>query len=201
MADPIIIVAGVGRCGSSLIMQMLVAGGVRLGGTGAKHPTYECSEYTKLPHAPWWLGACHGKVIKIINPGRYHPPKGHLYKVIWAQRRLKNQTDSWMKWQERLIEQKGRRRLDRSSMIDMLVKRSARGMDSMRSLQPIGGVHLVRFESALKLPNTTATEIAMYLGLDLDTEKMTSVVAKRSPECLPFFMEDTNQSLWPTNLS
>src|SRR5271163_1780808 len=84
---PPVVVTGFGRCGSSLVMQMLHAAGFPVTG---EYPSFECEEYHFGGVAPP-AGAS-----KILNLDCEAPPGGP-YRWIWLDRNPAQQVKSQAK--------------------------------------------------------------------------------------------------------
>jgi hypothetical protein len=91
----ITIVSGLPRSGTSLMMQMLVAGGMTPLSDGeraadADNPRgyLERERIKTLPNDPNCIAAAEGKVVKIIPRLLLSLPGGHDYRVIFMQRPL-----------------------------------------------------------------------------------------------------------------
>ena len=92
----IVIVSGLPRSGTSLMMKMLEAGGLEtltdgLREADADNPRgyYELEQAKKLSAGDaTWLDAAHGKVVKVIATLLYHLPDTHSYRVIFMRRRM-----------------------------------------------------------------------------------------------------------------
>lgn len=95
---PVIIVAGLGRCGMSLAMSMLEAGGVGVGHAGP--PMWEVLEAAPVPprglfvSQPWmggidakWFESMRGQAMKLTNPHCLRIPRGD-HRAIWIDRHL-----------------------------------------------------------------------------------------------------------------
>ena len=97
---PIIIVSGLPRSGTSMMMKMLAAGGVALVTDGIRSPDdsnpegYFELEAVKTLDKPdtrgdlRWLGEARGRAIKILSPLLTYLPDSHNYQVIFMQRPL-----------------------------------------------------------------------------------------------------------------
>lgn len=173
MSEPKIIVAGLGRCGTSMVCQMLAAGGLRVAG---EWPSYETA-------APWnetgWQAA------KLLDPHRQPLDdwmRGAL--VFWLDREPMQQAASQAKLLHVTLS-----REDRKAMASLL-RRDRR--DSARRLR-MAGRHPLRFEfeRLLRMPYQTAEEFDHWLKewfgyhgfrADLAAEV---VHDKRSAACLP----------------
>ena len=91
----ITIVSGLLRSGTSLMMQMLVAGGMTPLSDGertadADNPRgyLEWERIKQLPDDPGCMAEAEGKVVKVISRLLLSRPSGHDYRVIFMQRPL-----------------------------------------------------------------------------------------------------------------
>jgi|SRR4051812_32782138 hypothetical protein len=91
----ITIVSGLPRSGTSLMMQMLVAGGMAPLADGerqadADNPRgyLEWERIKQLPNDPGCIAEGEGKVVKVISRLLLSLPAGHEYRIIFMQRSL-----------------------------------------------------------------------------------------------------------------
>src|SRR5262249_46324375 len=91
----ITIVSGLPRSGTSLMMQMLVAGGMpalsdgeRKADTDNPRGYLEWERIKQLPQDPACIAEGEGKVVKVISRLLLSLPGGHEYRVIFMQRPL-----------------------------------------------------------------------------------------------------------------
>jgi hypothetical protein len=91
----ITIVSGLPRSGTSLMMQMLVAGGMtpladgeRKADTDNPRGYLEWERIKQLPHDPACIAEAEGKVVKAISKLLLSLPAGHEYRVVFMQRPL-----------------------------------------------------------------------------------------------------------------
>jgi hypothetical protein len=91
----ITVVSGLPRSGTSLMMQMLAAGGLQVLTDGerqadADNPRgyYEWERIKLLPQQPNCIQEAEGKVVKIISQLLFALPSGHDYRIIFMQRPL-----------------------------------------------------------------------------------------------------------------
>src|SRR5271167_1467911 len=91
----ITIVSGLPRSGTSLMMQMLVAGGMpalsdgeRRADTDNPRGYLEWERIKTLPDDPGCIAEAEGKVVKVISRLLLSLPGGHEYRVIFMQRPL-----------------------------------------------------------------------------------------------------------------
>src|SRR5271163_3452470 len=91
----ITIVSGLPRSGTSLMMQMLDAGGLPVLSDGERKPDpdnpkgyLEWERIKQLPRDPGLIAEAEGKVVKIISQLILSLPAGHDYRVVFMQRPL-----------------------------------------------------------------------------------------------------------------
>ena len=177
MAEPVILVSGFGRCGSSLVMQMLSAGGVSAIG---EYPAFE-DDRTGIDRDPEWISQQHGKALKLLDP---HYPEGRLvpgrYRIIWLDRDHREQARSQAKFARMLMGlpmgRKEVRALARSYATDLPV--------ALKILTGRGPVLRLRFENILAGPADAARRIHEHVGVGRVAD-MAGEVRGRSPECAP----------------
>lgn len=88
-----VIVSGLPRSGTSLMMQMLARGGLPPMTDGQRpaddnNPAgyFEWEEIKQLPRDPSLITRTAGKAVKVVSPLLPHLPPGHRYKVIFMTR-------------------------------------------------------------------------------------------------------------------
>jgi hypothetical protein len=168
-----ILVCGLGRCGSSLVMQMLDAGGYPCLGNG---PAYEPEEVSYRRDMKALLRKeC---AIKILDPHRtpWTPVAG--YGAIWLHRDFKQQAKSQAKF-VRIVSG-----LHVSGQAWRSIASSLRSEES-QCLKILCGSPLLKLEFAqlLEHPTESAVSLAEFTGRNLDVEKMASCVFRRSADC------------------
>jgi hypothetical protein len=110
--NSIIVVSGLPRSGTSMLMRMIAAGGVPLvlddvrpADVDNPHGYFEFTPVKAL-HKPGnkeWLGAAQGKAIKVISFLLPHLPAEYHYKIIFIRRNLKEVLAS----QKKMLEHRG----------------------------------------------------------------------------------------------
>jgi hypothetical protein len=91
----ITIVSGLPRSGTSLMMQMLAAGGMPVLSDGERRADTDnprgCLEWERikqLPKDPACIAEAEGKVVKVISQLLLSLPPGHDYRIVFMQRPL-----------------------------------------------------------------------------------------------------------------
>lgn len=91
----ITIVSGLPRSGTSLMMQMLAAGGMEVLSDGERKADpdnprgyYEWERIKQLPQQPACIEEAEGKVVKVISQLLFALPAGRDYRILFIQRPL-----------------------------------------------------------------------------------------------------------------
>src|SRR5215510_8114285 len=107
MDSDIIVVSGLPRSGTSLMMQMLDSGGVevvtdniRAADTDNPRGYHEFEKVKRIKHDASWLPGTRGKVFKMISQLLYDLPPGENYRIIFMDRDL----DEVLRSQEKMLE-------------------------------------------------------------------------------------------------
>lgn len=172
-------VSGLGRCGSSMVMQMLRAGGMETTGD-AVATLWEDSRAADFSGATGWLKECDGKAIKILNPWRVKPPKRKDWRWIWIDREMEEEQ---IKSQHKVAKAMGRKRA-RGSIASWRRK-------SLERIAKAGGpVMFMTYESILAAPHLAAVRLGDWCGIDESRfQDMSAVVWQRSPKCAKTTLE------------
>lgn len=184
-----IIVSGFGRCGSSMTMQMLHAGGIECLG---EWPSFEHEKAMDLDME--WLRAQEGKALKVLDPQRNSLPRGPEYKVIWLDRNTRQQAMSAIN----LLRLTTGVDVGGAVNIKNLMRSYKKDRPlAIAALRRTGAAILaMRFEDLLARPQEEARRIAVFLGLNMDAQAMAGVVIPRGPECRPdLLMAEANRLL------
>lgn len=94
-SDTIVVVSGLPRSGTSMMMQMLEAGGMDVLTDGRRAPDednlkgyYEYEKVKALKTDNSWLPRAGGKAVKIISELLRHLPGTHSYRIIFMRRAM-----------------------------------------------------------------------------------------------------------------
>lgn len=181
MPKDIVLVCGFGRCGSSLIMQMLYYGGLRF--DSVVWPA--CEETRTVLGPPFdWLEAYRGSAVKWLSPDWWQPPMGWPFRSIWLDRNANEQAKSTLKW---LRKYKSKVYANRPAQIKR--GRKQRREIALKVLRRRGPVLLLRYEDLKLRPERAAQKIAVFTGHKLDVEAMARAVKNRETKCLDGMLE------------
>jgi len=176
----ITIVSGLPRSGTSLMMQMLVAGGMTPLSDGertadADNPRgyLEWERIKTLPNDPGCIAEAEGKVVKVISRLLLSLPSRHEYRVIFMQRPLLEVLAS----QDQMLKRRGtyKEGANPAAMAAAFEKHLKEvyawldGRDYVKALR-------VPYHDALKQAQLTSEKIADFLGMPLNVAAMTQQV-------------------------
>jgi hypothetical protein len=174
-----IFVAGLGRCGSTLTMQMLWSAGVKCAGSP---PAWECGEVDHCAITEVFL-ACHaGHAIKLLDPHQCTIPKSMRGIVVWLHRNPCEQAKSYAKFMAFTLGQT----IDRAARRLLATHIERDEQICMAILRNVGPIRIYDFEDIILHPDRTCARIASYLGdygFAVDANKMAGCVLPRSADC------------------
>jgi hypothetical protein len=176
----ITIVSGLPRSGTSLMMQMLVAGGMTALSDGerqadADNPRgyLEWERIKQLPNDPACIAEGEGKVVKVISRLLLSLPPGHEYRVLFMQRPLPEVLAS----QDQMLRRRGTYKEGvNPGAISAAFEKHLReiyawldGRSYVKSLR-------VQYHEVLSKPNDICQQLAQFLGIPLDAAAMTQPI-------------------------
>ncbi|MCK4416045.1 MAG: sulfotransferase domain-containing protein [Thermoplasmatales archaeon] len=175
------IVSGLERSGTSMVMQILLAGGVETSFDNSRSPDesnpkgyYELEGgkiINKLIDGTFPLDEHRGKFIKITAYGLKYLPSGK-YKIIYSERNIEEILDSMEKMAN--IED-----TNREETRESFIKLNSMIKDYIRNREDIE-VLLINYNGIVSNPSTNVKKIYDFLGLaDVDLEKMIDAVDKK----------------------
>ena len=111
----IVVVSGLPRSGTSLMMQMLQAGGMPLliddlrpADTDNPNGYWEYEPVKRLQQDNSWIPQAEGKAVKVVSALLQYLPPQHTYKIIFMQRPMQEVLASQTVMLERRGEQSGK---------------------------------------------------------------------------------------------
>ncbi|MEN0005304.1 MAG: alkaline phosphatase family protein [Bacteroidota bacterium] len=162
----IMVVSGLPRSGTSMMMQMLEAGGIpiytdhkRAADPSNSQGYYEHEAVKKIIYNQHWLADTKSKAVKIVAPLITHLPYNYRYKVIFMQRPLSAIYDSQMRMLARLGKEADYFSLPLMEQLEQQLKRSQEWMTRHPSLE----VLYVPYQEVLQTPLEWAIKIAEFL--------------------------------------
>jgi len=178
MAHEIIIVSGLPRSGTSLMMQMLdnagvavVTDNVRTADTDNPNGYYEFEQVKTIKRDASWLPALRGQAVKMVSQLLYSLPGSETYRIVFLERDL----DEVLLSQEKMLARLGHPGVSRDAM------KEAYGLHLKRLhvwlLQQGNCIVLrVSYNNLLERPREEAQRVCEFLGGRPDMEKMVQTV-------------------------
>lgn len=181
--DHIIVVSGLPRSGTSMMMKMLEAGGLpiltdNLREADANNPKgyYEFERVKELPNGDYgWIPDAGGKVVKIVTGLIMHLPSDARYKVIFMQRAMKEVLSSQKKMLGRLGKEDDKVEDEKMKKI---YQEHLKQVNAWIAKQPNIEVLYVNYNTMLGSPHESLQKISEFLGGDMNVNVMAAVVDK-----------------------
>ena len=176
----IIIVSGLPRSGTSMMMKMLEAGGMRILKDEIRkadddNPAgyYEFEKVKKLKKDPSWLENAKGKAVKIISSLLEHLPERYIYKIIFIHRNMEEILDS----QRQMLIRRGEATNEVSDeKVGKMFLKHLKKIEERLNKQSNMDVLTVHYNEILKEPAKHGEIINRFLGNTLNTKNMTDVI-------------------------
>ena len=177
----IVVVSGLPRSGTSMMMQMLEKGGlepltdgIRKADDDNPRGYYELERVKKLTekdHA--WLSEARGKVIKCISELLPHLPVDHDFKIVFMMRNLPEILAS----QTKMLVNRGQatNKISDRELSLLYMKHLTRVRKHLGEADHVD-VHYVSYNDLLKDPEPLMEPLNRFLGGRLDTGKMLEVI-------------------------
>ncbi len=182
LEESLIVVTGLPRSGTSMLMQMLGAGGMPVLSDGLREPDednprgyLEFEPAKNLLKDSQWLFQERGRAIKIVAPLLAALPPGLASRVILCERDLDEVLDS----QERMLERRNhplaatpeRRRMLKDEYMRTLVR-----VKAMLTRRPATQLLVLDHNKVISDPLATAEQVNQFLGGALNAKKMAAAV-------------------------
>ncbi len=180
-SQPIIIVSGLPRSGTSMMMKMLAAGGLpiltdNLRQADESNPKgyYEFERVKKLKENDTeWLAEARGKAVKIISALLEYLPPEHSYKIIFMRREMGEILAS----QKKMLVHDGKPTDDVSDeKLATIYQKHLAKVESWLAQQPNIEVLYVSYNELLAEPQRNLPTILGFLNLSLDPDLMLQVI-------------------------
>jgi len=179
MRDKITIVSGLPRSGTSMMMNILTAGGIQALPDGQRSPDesnpkgyFELEKVKHLGRDRSFLPDAVGKVVKIVSPLLKHLSPEYRYSVVFMERNIEEMLAS----QRQMMIKRGELAPDDDEKMAAIYTRHLRDVKSWLSLQPNIEVIYISYNEVLKSPRTNIDSINHFLGNGLDPDAMLAAV-------------------------
>jgi hypothetical protein len=179
--EPITVVSGLPRSGTSLAMQMLVAGGFPVLADEERAPDpsnprgyFEFEPVKRLRLDGTWLKAARGRAVKIIHLLlKDLPTDGRFaYRVLFLRRPLQEVLSS----QELMLKRQGKKAGDANKVGQIYAQQLDQVQRWMDGNQCVTSLDL-QYHDLLAVPRAAAVQIQTFLGCNLNLGAMAAAVA------------------------
>ncbi len=178
--EPVVVVSGLPRSGTSMMMRMLDQGGIppitdEIREADVDNPKgyYEFERVKQLDKGDHgWLPDAEGKAVKVISALLKHLPAGHEYKVIFMRRDVQEVLAS----QKKMLINRGEDtdRVSDEELEELYKKHLGQVMGWLTS-QPNVALLNVSYNNLLANPRAELVAVNQFLGGGLEIESMASV--------------------------
>lgn len=179
----IVVVSGLPRSGTSMMMKMLEQGGLqvvtdslRTADDDNPNGYYEFEIVKQMPSGQTaWLDGAQGKVVKVISALLEYLPAKYHYKVIFMERAIGEVLASQRKM---LSNRQEEATVSDAEMQEQFQKHVAAAKYWL-ARQPNLSVLYVDYNKMLAAPDPLCQTIADFLGMGLDVNRMRAVPSER----------------------
>jgi hypothetical protein len=175
----ITIVSGLPRSGTSLMMQMLAAGGLPILSDEERKPDIdnprgycEWQAAKLLPKQPKRIDEAEGRAVKVISELLFSIPRGRDYKLIFMERPLPEVLTS----QDKMLKRSGSTELVDHALLTQAFREHMEQVVSWLQLRKEIPVCRMGFRRLLGDPSGCARTICDFLELNLNVEAMARAV-------------------------
>ncbi len=178
MDSEIIIVSGLPRSGTSLMMQMLDSGGVevvtdniRTADTDNPRGYFEFERVKKMKEDASWLPDARGKAVKMVSQLLFDLPPTERYRVVFMQRDITEMLIS----QEKMLERMNREAAPREA-IERAFSKHLEKLQAWLAEQPNFAVLYVKYSDLVVHPEEEARRVSDFLGGQINVQAMAAAV-------------------------
>jgi hypothetical protein len=176
---PIIVVSGLPRSGTSMMMKMLAEGGlstvtdsIRTADEDNPNGYFEFEPVKKLTEGQdKWLEDAGGKTVKVISALLERLPVRHRYKVLFMEREIKEILAS----QQKMLHRRGEAPASSDDEMEAQFRQHLAATKYWLARQPNMDVLYVDYNKLMQKPEAYGQAIAEFIGLPVDVSRMLGV--------------------------
>lgn len=176
----VIVVSGLPRSGTSMMMQMLAAGGLPVLADDVRGPDldnprgyFEFNPVRRTAQDARWLSGAPGKAVKVIHLLLPALPNDYAYRVLFVLRDMRQVLAS----QEAMLRRLGRRGADLTSrQLAEVFAGQLRLVRKWLAVQSNVAALDVDYQGVIDNPTSQAAQVNQFLGGHLDEARMAAVV-------------------------
>ena len=178
----ITIVSGLPRSGTSMMMKMLIAGGlealtdnIRTADEDNPEGYFEFEMVKKLGDDQSWLRDARGKCVKIVSSFLKRLPQNFTYKIIFMHRNI----DEILASQQQMLIRRGKPTdTINDEKMRQTFERHLTDIESWLTAQPNITVLDITYNEMITNPHPGVRMINDFLKVELDADRMVGVVDK-----------------------
>ena len=179
----IIVVSGLPRSGTSMMMKMLAEGGlpiltdaIRAADEDNPNGYFELEQVKQLAEGQRaWLAEADGKIVKVISALLEHLPGEHHYKILFMERQIAEILAS----QQKMLARRNETSRVSDAEMEAQFREHLKAIKYWLARQPNMEVLYVDYNRMMADPDAYCQKIADFIGLPLDVAKMRSVPNER----------------------
>jgi hypothetical protein len=176
--NEIVIVSGLPRSGTSLMMQMLDRGGlavvtdnIRAADTDNPRGYYELEQVKRIKKDVSWLPATRGKAFKMVSQLLYELPASERYRVIFMERDL----DEMILSQEKMLARLSKPAAPSAVIRDHFTKHLSKLREWLAGQSNLQVIY-IRYSDLVEHPEIESARISEFLGGKVDAARMATSV-------------------------
>lgn len=181
--QPVIIVSGLPRSGTSMMMRMLAEGGIPVITDELRRPDsdnpkgyFEFETVRQMAEGNVeWLANSEGKAVKVISALLEYLPPNYSYKIIFLERDVHEILAS----QRKMLMNRNEKEMGDETEIEAQIQKHLLAMKPWLVRQPNIEVLYVNYNSLMTKPEPLCEQITEFLDLPLNQTRMLAVPDKQ----------------------
>ena len=177
--QPVVVVSGLPRSGTSMMMKMLQAGGlelltdsIRTADDDNPNGYFEFERVKQMTSGDRaWLEDANGRVVKVISALLEHLPTDRHYKVLFMEREIREVLAS----QKKMLDHRGEASRVTDEEMAEQYRAHLKAVKPWLARQPHMEVLYVGYNSMMSDPEPLCRRVIEFLAMPLDLEKMRAV--------------------------
>jgi len=175
----IIIVSGLPRSGTSMMMQILERGGLEIVTDNIRQADkdnpkgyYEFEKVKEIENDTSWLSRCRGKVVKMVSMLLFELPEKRKYKIVFMERNMDEILASQKKMLERLNREDGEDDPVIRNGYEIHLKKIKNWLQERKNFE----ILYVSYNDIIKDPQSHIIELNKFFDNRLNADEMLKVV-------------------------
>ncbi|GIX47677.1 MAG: hypothetical protein KatS3mg131_1888 [Candidatus Tectimicrobiota bacterium] len=175
----VIIVSGLPRSGTSMMMRMLAAGGMAVLTDHQRPPDednprgyFELEAAKRIKEDASFLAQAQGKAVKLVSALLYYLPADRPYRVIFMERHLAEVLAS----QKKMLQRRGKPVAEDDARMAQVFAKHLAEVKAWLAQQPHIACLYVSYHQVIAAPQAQARAVNRFLGGGLDVKRMAQAV-------------------------